>query len=302
MDQVINTLLSAGFSRAGAYYLDEAIDSHDPKSPLIFLVVGSARRGSIYQSRRRMKVHHHPNKNIISRNATMLRRMTYLVGVFTVLIDVLLAFVPSHASFSTGLRPRMRSSPTRSETRMPPYLLSTALQKYVGELPVAIIDVRSRFLEHCDSSFRNPFISQSPLTLLADAGITEEIIPTSILIPTVFFLGAISAFLYANIVYTPEIVENAERIRQEIRNEEMEKLLEVVEQHINEGNDMEELRKPLEVALNRTIEDYVDSVSKRDRNTELLSGARTFSYFTDTDTRLASVLSSSMSLSVRNDD
>ena len=94
---------------------------------------------------------------------------------------------------------------------------------------------------------------------LSDSSVDQEL-PLFVIIPIVFLMGSISAFIYANQVYTPEIVENAERIRQEIREEEIQKLFDVVQQHMLQGKDLEELRRPLEFALDMAIEDYIASV------------------------------------------
>ena len=125
---------------------------------------------------------------------------------------------------------------------------------------------------------------------------TTQQVPLFIILPTVFLLGSISAFLYANLVYTPEIVENAERIRQEIREEEIQKLCQVVEQHKREGKDLEELRQPLEFALDMTIEDYVASVLAESTPESPLgkSDSPTTRSIFRADAKLASILASQL--------
>ena len=157
-----------------------------------------------------------------------------------------------------------------------------------------------RILLQENSALTTLSISQTPAMALSDAATTGHIL-SAITIPTVFLLGTITAFLYANMVYTPEIIENAERIRQEIRQEEIQRLLEVVQQHVNEGNDLEELRHPFEVALNMKIDNYVEWASNGGRGFDSAvptAGDNTNPpyYVTDADTRLASFLKSNMQL------
>lgn len=112
-------------------------------------------------------------------------------------------------------------------------------------------------------------------------------IPTLILIPGVFLLGAITAFVLANTVYTPEITVNAEKIRMEIREDEIDKLVEVIRENQKEGVDMEDLRRPLEVALDvKSLREYIESVEEEDKQPPLLP------QFCPADRRLARLLKS----------
>jgi hypothetical protein len=87
------------------------------------------------------------------------------------------------------------------------------------------------------------------------------------LAPGILLLAA-GAFLYANVVYTPEIIENTVEMKLEIREVQIRKLLSVVQQHQQDGLDLDaELRAPLEEAFRMTIEEYVSSVDK-DRNSD----------------------------------
>lgn len=98
--------------------------------------------------------------------------------------------------------------------------------------------------------------SASPILLSFDAG------PTT----TVGVLGfgvlaaAIGAFVFANVAYTPEIMEGAQEMRQSNREVEIRKLVNAVRSHTDEGNEPAELRLPLETALGKTLEDYAAAV------------------------------------------
>ena len=67
----------------------------------------------------------------------------------------------------------------------------------------------------------------------------------------------VGAFLYANVVYTPEILEANEQMRMENRQEEVAKLLQAVK-----SGSIRELRPALEAALGRRVEDYVEQVQQ----------------------------------------
>ena len=72
--------------------------------------------------------------------------------------------------------------------------------------------------------------------------------------------AAVGAFIFANIVYTPEIVQGAQLLRQSNREIEIRKLLEAVHSHQADGNALIELRLPLETALGTTLEEYIIAV------------------------------------------
>jgi hypothetical protein len=113
----------------------------------------------------------------------------------------------------------------------------------------------------------------------------EEGVNTALLIPGVFLLGGVAAFIYANVVYTPEIIEGMELMRLEDREVEVQQLLEVFQEHQKDGNDLEELRKPLEQTFGMTVEEYVAKVD--DGKTSLEP-----SEFTSADETLADILRS----------
>eukprot|EP00980_Cylindrotheca_fusiformis_P008003 scaffold1706_cov116-Cylindrotheca_fusiformis.AAC.6 len=76
-------------------------------------------------------------------------------------------------------------------------------------------------------------------------------------------LVAIGAFVYANVVYTPEILENSVEMRLQLREVQVQKLLTVVQTHIANGLDLEDLRRPLEDTFGTTIEEYVADVDAK---------------------------------------
>lgn len=113
----------------------------------------------------------------------------------------------------------------------------------------------------------------------------EEGINTVLLIPGVFLLGGVAAFIYANVVYTPEIIEGMELMRLEDREVEVQQLLEVFQEHQQDGKDLEELRKPLEQTFGMTVEEYVAKVDGGKTSLEP-------SEFTSADETLADILRS----------
>jgi hypothetical protein len=151
------------------------------------------------------------------------------------------------------------------------------------------------------TSFQNIVLTKfapSSSISISDAEIGD--LPSIVVIPGVLLLGAISAFVFANLVYTPEILENAEQIRLETRDEEIRSVLDAVRQHVQEGKDLEELRRPLEVALNMSVEKYVQAVTA-EKNSSNDESADRSTEFTEADVGLASILASKMK-SLVNDD
>ena len=92
--------------------------------------------------------------------------------------------------------------------------------------------------------------------------------------------AAVGAFIFANIVYTPEIVKGAQQLRQSNREIEIRKLLAAVHIHCQEdGNELVEVRLPIETALGTTIEEYitaVESESNLNLSTEESTDRRAF--------------------------
>ena len=78
------------------------------------------------------------------------------------------------------------------------------------------------------------------------------------------FLAAVGAYVFANVVYTPEILEGARDLRIAERESEIRKILQAVEKHEGE---LAELKVPLETALGKSLEDYVRSVLEDDTET-----------------------------------
>jgi hypothetical protein len=97
------------------------------------------------------------------------------------------------------------------------------------------------------------------------------------------FVASVGAFVFANVVYTPEILEGARDIRRSEREAEIRKLVKAVQSHEEGGKNILELRLPLETALGKSLEEYVRSVleSGSDDKTEL---------FTPADKELATML------------
>uniref|UniRef100_A0A7S4EJ29 Transmembrane protein n=1 Tax=Pseudo-nitzschia australis TaxID=44445 RepID=A0A7S4EJ29_9STRA len=72
--------------------------------------------------------------------------------------------------------------------------------------------------------------------------------------------AAVGTFVFANQVYTPEISQGAQMMRKSNRENEIRKLLEAVGSHQEDGNELLELRLPLETALGATLEEYITAV------------------------------------------
>lgn len=77
---------------------------------------------------------------------------------------------------------------------------------------------------------------------------------------SVSLLVSIATFYYANTVYTPEILENSKQMRLAAKEADRQKLLAVVQQHVADGLDLQDLRRPLETTFDMTIEEYVLNV------------------------------------------
>ena len=80
------------------------------------------------------------------------------------------------------------------------------------------------------------------------------------------FVASIGAFVFANVVYTPEILEGAEDMRRSERENEIAKILQAVRSHESSGKDLLELKVPLETALGKPLEDYVRTVLEAESN------------------------------------
>ena len=104
------------------------------------------------------------------------------------------------------------------------------------------------------------------------------------------FAASIGAFVFANVVYTPEILEGAKDLRRSERETEISKILQAVQAHITNGKDVNELRIPLETALGKSLEDYVTAVLESENDDEY------YSVYTTTDHELATLLKQSLIL------
>lgn len=112
----------------------------------------------------------------------------------------------------------------------------------------------------------------------------------AVIIPAVFLLGAVSAFVFANVVYTPEILEAAEQQKLEVREKEITKLLQVVVDHVAAGNDLKELKQPLEVALNMPLQDYIRQVKEYRKEAFAETYDPSSRFYAESDARLVAVL------------
>jgi len=88
-------------------------------------------------------------------------------------------------------------------------------------------------------------------------------------------VASVGAFVFANVVYTPMILEGAKDLRRSERDAEIRKLLMALQSHEKGGKDLMELRVPLETALGKTLEDYVLAVLEQgpDDNDALFTAA-----------------------------
>ncbi|KAG7351119.1 hypothetical protein IV203_010479 [Nitzschia inconspicua] len=91
----------------------------------------------------------------------------------------------------------------------------------------------------------------------------------SIMFAGLVFATAVGIFAYANLVLTPEIVEGASLIRQENRQMEVQRLIDAVNSHVAKGNDLEDLRIPLEAALGVPLETYVEVLDEEGYMTDI---------------------------------
>ena len=112
-------------------------------------------------------------------------------------------------------------------------------------------------------------------------------------VPAALLLLAAGAFLYANVVYTPEIIAANQEMRLQVREAEIQKLLAVVLQHKTDGLDLEELRVPLEASFGTTVEEYVAKVDEENvspSTTTRTTVAVDLKKFTSADEELADIL------------
>ena len=109
---------------------------------------------------------------------------------------------------------------------------------------------------------QNQLIWMSSVFSVADGG-GASMVNIPVLLGLTTLAGAIGVFSYAKATLTPEIVQGAQQLRQDSREVEVKKLVEAVCKHTREeGGKLEELRKPLEVALGMSLEQYVDAVEE----------------------------------------
>ena len=162
-----------------------------------------------------------------------------------------LAFVPpssTSASCSPPLTPAPCSLPL-SNTRLPlrrgTYL--NVLSVHGGDRPL---------LQHFPVAS-----SASTISGVGDTGGAGEVLSSVTSVLAASFVIAAAIFLYANVVYTPEIIENARAMRQE---EQTEQILELVKQLQRErgveGVRDIDSRDALEKVFGMSVEKYIEGI------------------------------------------
>mmetsp|Transcript_1398 Transcript_1398/g.2993 ORF Transcript_1398/g.2993 Transcript_1398/m.2993 type:complete len:216 (+) Transcript_1398:63-710(+) len=113
-----------------------------------------------------------------------------------------------------------------------------------------------------DATAISNIIDSSSNILLSDES-SNSVLST---LPSVLLAGLVIAaaiFLYANVVYTPEIVQNAKAMREE---EQATQLIELIQQLQSEGRDMDESRVALETVFGMSVGEYAVSVDAKGKN------------------------------------
>ena len=135
-------------------------------------------------------------------------------------------------------------------------------------------------------SSSSSFISSlsSSLLLQSNSGEDGILLNGLILLPGILFVTiAVGAFVYANVFITPEIIEANEQMRNEQREIQIRKLVDLVQSHLAVSNqNIEELRYPLEEAFGMSIEEYIVDVLEENPNTTI--------HYTSADRDLAQLL------------
>jgi hypothetical protein len=126
---------------------------------------------------------------------------------------------------------------------------------------------------HCDIPFDvSQLLSmEQSVSLLGgqEEGISSQLFVAGAAVTVLLF--AVGAFLHANLVFTPQIIMEADRLRKTRRNVEIQKLVSAIQFHLESGNDLNELRIPLEAALGMTLEDYISDVSSSSPSSGILT-------------------------------
>jgi hypothetical protein len=134
----------------------------------------------------------------------------------------------------------------------------------------------------------------SVILLTIDSLLPNESFP-ALVITIPFLLGAVGIFAYANLVYTPEIMQGASLLRQENREREVRKLISAVKCHSQNDQAFSDIRGPLETALGTSLEDYVQAVNDRTLSNDIDDETCTSaSPFGKADQELASVIKSEL--------
>ena len=157
-----------------------------------------------------------------------------------------------------------------------------------AESPSSLVFSLFDGINHDDSiiSSSSSFISPLSSSLLLQSKSAEDgiLLNGLILLPGILFvIIAVGVFVYANVFITPEIVEANEQMRNEQREVQIRKLVDLVQSDLAVSNqNIEELRYPLEEAFGMSIEEYIVDVLEENPNTTI--------HYTSADRDLAQLL------------
>ena len=189
-----------------------------------------------------------------------------LIALLSLLVSSVAAFVPS-SQFSrctdTNSIERGASTTTPISTLTPSFSVHCdrppCRNAFVGSNPFKAHSF-SPPEDVSDTAISN-IVDSSSNVLLSDE--SNSILST---LPTILLAGLVIAaaiFLYANVVYTPEIVQNAKAMREE---EQATQLLELIQQLQSEGRDMEDSKMALEAVFGMSVGEYVASIDEKGEN------------------------------------
>lgn len=177
----------------------------------------------------------------------------------------------------TSLTPFKQTQKVLTTSTQNNYLGSTPLWRSTNRLDKTAIDLAGG--GGCDTTGSSIQTMNNSLLLSTEGSVFGGLSVIIIL----GFAVAVGAFVFANVVYTPEIVQGAQELRQSNRAEEIRKLLQAVRNHLAGGNELTELKVPLETALGTTLEEYVKEV-------ETTAEDDTSSFLTTADRDLVKIL------------
>ena len=187
-----------------------------------------------------------------------------------------LAFVPSRSASCPTLTtatpcslallrsPGAHASGSRSPSRRGTYLNVHSANDY---LSWSSLGVRAGSLQYGGDQplLQHLSSADSASLLLSDIGSTGgggNILSSVSSVLTAGFVIAAAIFIYANVVYTPEIIENARAMREE---EQTEQILALVKQIQKERGveGVRDSRDALEKVFGTSVERYVEAIEKR---------------------------------------